>query len=456
MRKRYTFVALAIVGVLGASLFAAPAAAQPPGPMAQPQVVLDGNVASVSWAAPQSGGPVGAYLINAAFNGAVVPGSPFNVGTMTSISVGPLGAGTYSISITASNAAGSSTSPTTTFTIVGGAAPGTPTLAVPIISGNTVSFLWSGVPNATGYELYVVIQASGQVLTLPVGNQTSFVATLVPPGSYVVSVRATNIYGASAWSASQTAVVAGLSLPGTPTLFQPTVNGSTVTMNWLPPASGGAPTSYEIEAYIQATGQIVTVPVPASQTTVSVPGVPAGNFIVRIRARNVLGAGPWSSQQIVVVGITLISGELQVTLIWNTDADMDLHVREPDGTHVYFANKTGTSAFLDHDVIPGPGQPGGPEHIYVQSGAALAGTYQFYIVQYGRQVQTTSTIAVTLYPGTSNERTAIFTRTTAGANPGLGYNVANVDIGAGTIAETTGTRASDERAAGDVKTAKVP
>ena len=161
-----------------------------------------------------------------------------------------------------------------------------------------------------------------------------------------------------------------------------------------------------------------------NQTTLSVPNVPFGNYIVRVRGRNALGVGQFSNQIIVVVGVMLGAGDLQITLTWNTTVDMDLHVIEPNGSHVYYVSRNGTTARLDVDDTNGFG----PENIFVASANAAAGTYQIYIVHYSGEVPTTSTIAVNLRPGTPQAQTLLFSRSTSAGNPGVGFNVANVNI----------------------------
>lgn len=54
------------------------------------------------------------------------------------------------------------------------------------------------------------------------------------------------------------------------------------------------------------------------------------------------------------------SGIITVTLTWGPQPDVDLHVFEPDGTHVYYANLQGTIGFLDVDDVTSFG----PEHYF--------------------------------------------------------------------------------------------
>lgn len=56
---------------------------------------------------------------------------------------------------------------------------------------------------------------------------------------------------------------------------------------------------------------------------------------------------------LIVVG----SGDVQITLTWDNAADMDLHVYEPNGTHIWYANRgpTSTGGQLDVDSNAGCG-----------------------------------------------------------------------------------------------------
>ena len=73
------------------------------------------------------------------------------------------------------------------------------------------------------------------------------------------------------------------------------------------------------------------------------------------------------------------SGPITVTLTWGAEPDVDLHVFEPDGSHVYYASPAGTSGYLDYDDVTS----WGPEHYYVVDCEALAaGTYRVGVNYY--------------------------------------------------------------------------
>jgi hypothetical protein len=79
------------------------------------------------------------------------------------------------------------------------------------------------------------------------------------------------------------------------------------------------------------------------------------------------------------------TGALQITLRWDNLTDMDLHVFEPNGTHIFFANPgpTSTGGFLDVDSNGGcvSTDPSGVENVYWASSPPV-GTYQVWVDQF--------------------------------------------------------------------------
>jgi hypothetical protein len=116
------------------------------------------------------------------------------------------------------------------------------------------------------------------------------------------------------------------SLPGVPRQLTATVIGSTVTLAWLPPSSGGAVSGYELEAG-SAPGVANILSTAVSGSPLPVGGVPAGTYYVRLRSVNPAGrSGPTADVAVVVGGCTppgaialnaQRSGGL-VTLTWTT------------------------------------------------------------------------------------------------------------------------------------------
>ena len=71
---------------------------------------------------------------------------------------------------------------------------------------------------------------------------------------------------------------------------------------------------------------------------------------------------------------TAITSEaiVTVTLTWDEEPDVDLHIYEPDGSHVYYSNLLGSAGFLDRDDVTSYG----PEHYFSSCDTLITGTYQ--------------------------------------------------------------------------------
>ena len=72
-------------------------------------------------------------------------------------------------------------------------------------------------------------------------------------------------------------------------------------------------------------------------------------------------------------------GDVQVSLTWNTTADLDLWVTDPAGERIYYGNRTSASGGqLDVDDTSGFG----PENIFWPTNGAPAGTYTVQVDHY--------------------------------------------------------------------------
>ena len=81
-----------------------------------------------------------------------------------------------------------------------------------------------------------------------------------------------------------------------------------------------------------------------------------------------------------VQGVSVKIGDPQFTLIWDTDADLDLHVIEPGGSHIYWEYRNGKrGGELDVDDVDGQG----PENIFWKKGAGPRGDYKWWVHYYG-------------------------------------------------------------------------
>jgi hypothetical protein len=81
-----------------------------------------------------------------------------------------------------------------------------------------------------------------------------------------------------------------------------------------------------------------------------------------------------------VRGVSVKIGDPQFTLIWDTDADLDLHVIEPGGSHIFWEFRNGKKGGeLDVDDTDGHG----PENVFWKKGAGPAGEYRWWVHYYG-------------------------------------------------------------------------
>ena len=80
---------------------------------------------------------------------------------------------------------------------------------------------------------------------------------------------------------------------------------------------------------------------------------------------------------------------MQVTLLWQSSDDLDLHVNDPTNFELYYSSarapsKSASGGQLDHDDIPGCGTAPTThvENVFWPSGGAPAGSYQAWVNNY--------------------------------------------------------------------------
>lgn len=117
--------------------------------------------------------------------------------------------------------------------------------------------------------------------------------------------------------------------PDAPTNFSVTAALSTVALSWTPAASGGPAQRYLVDAGNTVPGvyNLGSTTFPASTTSTSVGGVPAGTYYLRVRAQNAIGTSPATPERLVTVGactppnrpgtLTGSSADTLVNLAWS-------------------------------------------------------------------------------------------------------------------------------------------
>jgi subtilisin-like proprotein convertase family protein len=197
-------------------------------------------------------------------------------------------------------------------------APGVPAALTVGVSNRTVSLSWSPATSGEPATSYIVevgtAPGAANALVFPTGSAaTALVASNVSNGTYYIRVRAVTALGTSAPSNEAVAVVTGTSwptpgpaptptaAPGAPQNFHATANGTTVTMTWSAPATGGAPLFYVIEAG-SAPGLANLVSFSTGNPSLSfVAAAPPGTYFLRVRAGNAAGTSTASNDVVLVV-----------------------------------------------------------------------------------------------------------------------------------------------------------
>jgi hypothetical protein len=406
-------------------------------PAAPTATVGGGNVVTIAWSPPAGSAPTSYRIEGGRSAGAKDLGETTVAATQLSLQV-PLALGRYFVRVRAGNAQGFGAASDDVQVQVGPTAiPNAPTGLSASVSGNSVTFTWTAPaqpPSITGYIVEAGAAPGGVAVSLNAAG-TSYTAS-GPDGLYYARVRAVNELGAGPAS-NEVSFRLGVSAPpGAPTNLVAALRQSRVDLSWTAPAAGGPVEGYIVEAG-SSSGASNLLNARVGNVLTFGATAPNGRYYVRVRAYNRAGSSPPSNEVVVVPDGTACAGDISATLAWNTPTDLDLHVIEPNGTHVYYSRKTGTTARLDRDNTSGYG----PENICVAAGTALAGFYEFFVVAYsGSAWPTTATITVRTRAGTSSEQFRTFTRVLSASNRTLGVKVAAVDGRGNQIVDLTGTR----------------
>ena len=166
--------------------------------------LVNGSALTLSWTNTMNGGPPSSLLLNV--SGAVSGSIPLPVSESFSFANVP--PGTYTFTVAAVNATGTS-APTTAVTLSFPGSctgvPNPPPAVSGLVVGNVVSLAWEAPqsgPAVSGYELVVTGAFAGRV---PVSVRT--ISAAIDAGLYRIGVAATNACGSSASTAPITFVV---------------------------------------------------------------------------------------------------------------------------------------------------------------------------------------------------------------------------------------------------------
>ena len=182
---------------------------------------------------------------------------------------------------------------------------GPPLQLSPVVSGNNVLLSWNAPATGGGVDTYVVAAGSAagasNLALIDTGSAATSLSTFAPNGAYFVRIGARNPCGVGPAS-NEVSFTVGPQLPGAPSGLAFTLGaGGSVTLTWNAPATGGAPSSYTVEAG-STTGlaNLAVLPTGSMATSIAV-SAPTGTYVVRVRATNGAGASAPSNEVTIVV-----------------------------------------------------------------------------------------------------------------------------------------------------------
>ncbi len=154
---------------------------------------------------------------------------------------------------------------------------------------------------------------------------------------------------------------------------------------------------------LQPSGVYESTPLEVSTTvqTYSAPlqaGVPDFSFIT--------DPNRWSNPVTVTTRVVNVgSGEFQVSLTWNTTADLDLWLNQPDESRIWYQAPTSEASGGQLDVDDTDGY--GPENIFFDGRPGLTGPYTIVVSHFSGQSPTNYTVTVTIDGSTETHSGAI-------------------------------------------------
>ena len=224
----------------------APQASRPDAPTGA-SATTSGTSATISWTAPANNGgsAITGYTVTASPGGATCTTT-----SATSCTINGLTKGTnYTFSVTATNAAGTSSPSTSSASItVATTAPSAPTNVTATSGDGSATISWTAPADNGGVSIdgYIVTANPGGLTCTAVAPATTCTISGLDNGTtYTFTAVATNNVGNST-SSDPSGSVTPASGPAAPDHVQVTPGNGTATINWTAPTSGPAPTSYTV------------------------------------------------------------------------------------------------------------------------------------------------------------------------------------------------------------------
>lgn len=149
--------------------------------------------------------------------------------------------------------------------------------------------------------------------------------------------------------------------------------------------------------------------------------IPTASFTLLVGAgASATAIGPYVSQSVALV--TVGTGDIQVSVSWNTAADVDLHVVDPSGEEIYYGHDvaaSGGTLDLDSNAACGTDQPRN-ENVTWATGTAPSGTYIVRLDYWSNCGAASTNYVVTVYVKGKTPQTFTGSFTGTGDAGGLG------------------------------------
>jgi len=202
------------------------------------------------------------------------------------------------------------------------------------------------------------------------------------------------------------------------------INGGTFLMS----VTSADPFS-ELVVGMQAAPDYYRVALPAPATSADLlitldPGTRAGTLGLYVTA----GTSPTQHGPFVLQNMSVLrvgSGDVQVSVAWNTAADVDLHVVDPAGDEIYYGAResaSGGELDLDSNAACATDQPRN-ENVVWPTGEAPSGTYIVRLDYWDSCAATATDYVVTVWVKGQEPRVFSGTFTGSGTTGGLGDGI---------------------------------
>jgi hypothetical protein len=264
-----------------------------PAAPAAPTAVAGDKTVDVSWSAPNdNGAAIASYTVSASPG----PATATVDGSATTATVAGLTNGTaYTFTVTATNAAGISSSSAASSPVIPAALPGAPRSVTAVAGDGQASVSWTPPASDGGSPItaYTVTSSPGGKTATTGGTTTATVSGLTNGSAYTFTVVATNARGDGPASAESNSITAS-DAPDAPTAVTAVPGDAQVTVSWTAPASdGGSP----IIGYTVTSSPGGKTATSNGATTVIVSGLTNGtDYTFTVVATTARGNGPASME----------------------------------------------------------------------------------------------------------------------------------------------------------------